>query len=66
MVRYSPPEADDTITEALTEIAWRTWYLEPASPVEASLRGAAVYLTVAGPGDPAPVVTDGNLYGVRQ
>jgi TetR/AcrR family transcriptional regulator, ethionamide resistance regulator len=31
MVRYSPPEADDQIAEALTEVAWRTWYLESAS-----------------------------------
>ena len=31
VVRYSPPEADDAIAEALTEIAWRTWYLESAS-----------------------------------
>jgi hypothetical protein len=29
MVRHSPPEADDAI--ALTEIVWRTWYLESAS-----------------------------------
>jgi AcrR family transcriptional regulator len=27
-VRNSPPEADDAIAEALTEIVWRTWYLE--------------------------------------
>jgi TetR/AcrR family transcriptional regulator, ethionamide resistance regulator len=31
MVRFSPPESDDAIAEALTEIVWRTWYLEPAS-----------------------------------
>lgn len=31
MVRNSPPEADDAITEALTEIVWRTWYLESTS-----------------------------------
>ncbi|MFI5506852.1 TetR/AcrR family transcriptional regulator [Mycobacterium sp. NPDC051804] len=29
LVRNSPPEADDAIAEALTEIIWRTWYLEP-------------------------------------
>lgn len=28
MVRNSPPDADDAIAEALTEIIWRTWYLE--------------------------------------
>lgn len=32
MVRNSPPEADDAIAEALTEIVWRTWYLESTSP----------------------------------
>ncbi|CAM3077015.1 TetR family transcriptional regulator [Mycobacterium intermedium] len=32
MVRYSPPEEDEVIAEALTEIAWRAWYLEPADP----------------------------------
>jgi TetR/AcrR family transcriptional regulator, ethionamide resistance regulator len=31
MVRYSPPEQDDQMAEALTEIAWRVWYLETAS-----------------------------------
>ena len=31
MVRYAPPEDDDAIAEVLTEIAWRTWYLEPLS-----------------------------------
>jgi hypothetical protein len=31
MVRHSPPEANDAIAEALTEIVWRTWYLESAS-----------------------------------
>lgn len=31
MVRNSLPEADDAIAEALTEIVWRTWYLESAS-----------------------------------
>jgi AcrR family transcriptional regulator len=31
MVRNSPPEADDAIAEALTEIVWRTWYLESTS-----------------------------------
>jgi AcrR family transcriptional regulator len=30
VVRYAPPEADDGIADALTEIAWRAWYLEPA------------------------------------
>jgi TetR/AcrR family transcriptional regulator, ethionamide resistance regulator len=31
MVRYGPPEDDDRIAEALTEIAWRAWHLESAS-----------------------------------
>lgn len=31
MVRNSPTEADDAIAEALTEIIWRTWYLESTS-----------------------------------
>ena len=30
LVRSSPPEADDAIAGALTEIVWRTWYLESA------------------------------------
>jgi hypothetical protein len=25
-----PPESDDVIADALTEIIWRTWYLESA------------------------------------
>ena len=29
LVRYAPPHVDDQIAEALTEIVWRTWYLEP-------------------------------------
>jgi AcrR family transcriptional regulator len=29
MVRNSPPENDEAIADALTEIVWRTWYLEP-------------------------------------
>lgn len=28
LVRNSPPESDDAIAAALTEIVWRTWYLE--------------------------------------
>jgi len=32
MVRHSPPEADDAIADALTEIVWRTWYLESTNP----------------------------------
>jgi len=31
VVRYAPPEDDDGIAEALTEIAWRAWYLESAA-----------------------------------
>lgn len=31
MVRHSPPDQDDVIAEVLTEIAWRAWYLEPAT-----------------------------------
>jgi AcrR family transcriptional regulator len=31
LVRYAPPHLDDQIAEALTEIVWRTWYLEPLS-----------------------------------
>jgi hypothetical protein len=30
-VRFAPQRDDDGIAEALTEIAWRTWYLESAT-----------------------------------
>lgn len=33
VVRYAPPEDDQRMADALTEIVWRAWYLEPATPL---------------------------------